>query len=78
MGYFPVRYDSIVVTYECKMFIRLATAVGRIGKQLLLCEGRGLMFTRNIQQKFGGWSPDLVVMGGDSCPEDILRLFENI
>ena len=25
MGYFPVRYDSSVVIYECKMFIRLAT-----------------------------------------------------
>ena len=25
MGYFPVRYDSRVVIYEHKMFIRLAT-----------------------------------------------------
>ena len=25
MGYFPVRFDSRVVIYECKMFIRLAT-----------------------------------------------------
>ena len=25
MGYFPVRYDSRVIIYECKMFIRLAT-----------------------------------------------------
>ena len=25
MGYFPVRYDSRVVIYELKMFIRLAT-----------------------------------------------------
>ena len=25
MGYFPVRYDSRVVIYERKMFIRLAT-----------------------------------------------------
>ena len=25
MGYFPVRYDSRVVIYENKMFIRLAT-----------------------------------------------------
>ena len=25
MGYFQVRYDSRVVIYECKMFIRLAT-----------------------------------------------------
>ena len=25
MGYFPVRYDSIVVIYESKFFIRLAT-----------------------------------------------------
>ena len=26
MGYFPVRYDSRVIIYERKMFIRLATA----------------------------------------------------
>ena len=25
MGYFPLRYDSRVVIYECKMFVRLAT-----------------------------------------------------
>ena len=25
MGYFPVRYDSRVVIYERKIFIRLAT-----------------------------------------------------
>ena len=25
MGYFPVRYDSRVVIYERKLFIRLAT-----------------------------------------------------
>ena len=25
MGYFQVRYDSRVVIYKCKMFIRLAT-----------------------------------------------------
>ena len=28
MGYFPVRYDSRVVIYERKMFIRLATGFG--------------------------------------------------
>ena len=27
MGYFPVRYDSRVVIYKRKMFIRLATGV---------------------------------------------------
>ena len=27
MGYFPVRYDSRVVIYERKMFIRLATVI---------------------------------------------------
>ena len=30
MGYFPVRYDSRVVIYERKMFIRLATEVNLI------------------------------------------------
>ena len=28
MGYFPVRYNSRVVIYERKMFIRLATEGG--------------------------------------------------
>ena len=28
MGHFPVRYDSRVVIYEHKMFIRLATGHG--------------------------------------------------
>ena len=27
MGYFPVRYDSRLVIYEHKMFIRLATVL---------------------------------------------------
>ena len=27
MGYFPVRYDSRVVIYECKVFIRLTTGL---------------------------------------------------
>ena len=27
MGYFPVRYDSSVVIYERKMFMRLATGL---------------------------------------------------
>ena len=27
MGYFPVRYDSRVVIYKRKMFIRLATGL---------------------------------------------------
>ena len=27
MGYFPVRYDSRVVIYDRKMFIRLATGI---------------------------------------------------
>ena len=32
MGYFPVRYDSRVIIYERKMFIRLATAKVRFFK----------------------------------------------
>ena len=36
MGYFPVRYDSRVVIYEHKMFIRLATdVVPQLADQLL-------------------------------------------
>ena len=34
MGYFPVRYDSRVVIYERKMFIRLATGYDLIKKQI--------------------------------------------
>ena len=34
MGYFPVRYESRVVIYERKMFIRLATGF----TQLILTE----------------------------------------
>ena len=34
MGYFPVRYDSRVVIYECKMFIRLATGLVAKGERL--------------------------------------------
>ena len=30
MGYFPVRYDSRVVIYERKLFIRLATGANSI------------------------------------------------
>ena len=30
MGYFPVRYDSRVVIYERKIFIRLATGIEEV------------------------------------------------
>jgi len=40
MGYIPVRYDSRVVIYERKMFIRLATAPttksGWMGEHILV------------------------------------------
>ena len=38
MGYFPVRYDSRVVIYERKMFIRLATDA--VDKELNLICGK--------------------------------------
>ena len=31
MGYFPVRYDSRVVIYKLKLFIRLATCLVVMG-----------------------------------------------
>ena len=31
MGYFPVRYDSRVIIYKRKMFIRLATGLVVMG-----------------------------------------------
>ena len=47
MGYFPVRYDSGVVIYELKMFIRLAT-----GKMLLAPSAFGDLYSRcNIELK---------------------------
>ena len=36
MGYFPVKYDSRVVIYEHKMFIRLATGNGLANKNNLV------------------------------------------
>ena len=35
MGYFPVRYDSRVIIYDCKMFIRLAKGVPPNNKESL-------------------------------------------
>ena len=42
MGYFPVRYDSRVVKYDRKMFIRLATVFfnTRNRTQLMAVVGR--------------------------------------
>ena len=42
MGYFPVRYDSRVVIYEHRGFIRLATGVGK-GLNLLCPRNLGCM-----------------------------------
>ena len=39
MGYFPVRYDSRVVIYERKMFIRLATEWPNIEATISHCPG---------------------------------------
>ena len=47
MGYFQVRYDSRVVIYDCRIFIRLATSFG-----LDLNEQEKLLF---IQQKQSSW-----------------------
>ena len=38
MGYFPVRYDSRVVNYDCRCFIRLAT--GQLGGRLCSDDSR--------------------------------------
>ena len=50
MGYFPVRYDSRVVIYEHKMFIRLATElhskVSASGLRLLHSWQSGSIFDR--------------------------------
>ena len=46
MGYFPVRYDSRVVIYEHKMFIRLATGPG-----LAAMAGRCRRRRNGIQRK---------------------------
>ena len=49
MGYFQVRYDSRVIIYDRRAFIRLATGVsvtifGDILKGLEFFEGIGLVF----------------------------------
>ena len=36
MGYFPVKYDSRVVIYKRKFFIRLATGVFAISSMMLI------------------------------------------
>ena len=36
MGYFQVRYDSRVVIYDRRGFIRLATVYQAVGKRLLV------------------------------------------
>ena len=36
MGYFPVRYDSRVVNYDRRGFIRLATGLVVLGETLVL------------------------------------------
>ena len=40
MGYFPVRYDSRVVNYDCRGFIRLATGLVVMGRDSC-SKGRG-------------------------------------
>ena len=47
MGYFQVRYDSRVVIYERKLFIRLATGVVAMGNDSCL-RGRGFESQRHI------------------------------
>ena len=51
MGYFPVRYDSRVVIYERKMFIRLATDYSTSHPDLL-----GLV-TSCFRSKTAFWGP---------------------
>ena len=41
MGYFQVRYDSRVVIYERKMFIRLATERNTVMRKALLGRSQG-------------------------------------
>ena len=66
MGYFPVRYDSRVVIYERKMFIRLAT------EQAMMVDGRRSLICGGIKYcipspRFRVGSRGSVVMEGDSC-----------
>ena len=43
MGYYTVKYDSRVVIYKCKMFIRLATVVNCHSCQAnYVCHDNGL------------------------------------
>ena len=50
MGYFQVRYDSRVVIYDCRAFIRLATGLVAMGGDSR-SEGRGFE-----SRPYTGWT----------------------
>ena len=49
MGYFQLRYDSRVVIYKCKMFIRLATVQVKTSHTVDLKGGNELERLRDIK-----------------------------
>ena len=51
MGYYPVRYDSRVVSYDHKLFIRLGSGCGSVGRAVA-SNARGRWFDSSHQQKF--------------------------
>ena len=44
MGYFQVRYDSRVVNYDCRGFIRLATG---LFQSIIFAQREGLDYFKN-------------------------------
>ena len=52
MGYFQVRYDSRVVKYECKMFIRLAT--GKSTLEMVHTQFKKNFYPRGLCGLLGG------------------------
>ena len=51
MGYFPVRYDSRVIIYERKMFIRLATGLSIFQR----CTGADVIIFIYAEIKHSDW-----------------------
>ena len=56
MGYFPVRYDSGVVNYDRKMFIRLATGsteMARIFALTPFCSFQSIILHQKLSTSAG-------------------------
>ena len=65
MGYFPVRYDSRVVIYERKMFIRLATGLNKVSNSASTTQ-RLIKVPEKILVKWGRPRPSKIASSNNS------------